>query len=60
VQVGAVHELVGNALVMKDEKDRTNDLRGEPFVGSEAGGAEAGQETGDAPQAAVMEGKDDA
>jgi Fe-S oxidoreductase len=36
VQVGAVHELVGNALVMKDEKDRVNDLRGEPFVNQPA------------------------
>jgi len=32
VQVGSVHELVANALVMKDEKDRTTDLRGETFL----------------------------
>jgi Fe-S oxidoreductase len=41
VQLGAVHELVGNALVMKGEK-RTTDLRGEPLPGLEAkAGAEA-------------------
>jgi Fe-S oxidoreductase len=33
VQVGGVHEMVGNALVMKEEKERTTDLRGEPFAG---------------------------
>ncbi len=32
VQIGAVHELVGNALIMTGEKNRENDLRGEPFV----------------------------
>ena len=31
VEVGGIHELVGNALVMKGERDRTTDLRGEPF-----------------------------
>jgi Fe-S oxidoreductase len=31
VEVGGVHELVGNALVMRGEKERTTDLRGEPF-----------------------------
>jgi Fe-S oxidoreductase len=31
VDVGGVHELVGNALVMKGEKERTTDLRGEPM-----------------------------
>jgi len=35
VEVGGVHELLGNALVMKGEKPRTTDLRGEPLVGSE-------------------------
>ena len=35
VQVGAVHELVGNALVMKGGKARTTDLRGEPLQGVE-------------------------
>jgi len=33
VGVGAVHELVGNALIMKGEKTDRTDLRGEPFVG---------------------------
>lgn len=31
VEVGGVHELVGNALVMKGEKERTTNLRGEPL-----------------------------
>jgi len=31
VEVGALHELVGNALIMTGEKNRTNDLRGDPF-----------------------------
>jgi Fe-S oxidoreductase len=31
VEVGGVHELVGNALVMKGEKERTTDLRSEPL-----------------------------
>ncbi|MFH2036919.1 MAG: sulfate reduction electron transfer complex DsrMKJOP subunit DsrK [Candidatus Zixiibacteriota bacterium] len=35
VQVGAVHELIGNALVMKGEKPDRTDMRGEPFVGKE-------------------------
>jgi len=35
VQVGSVHELVGNALVLTGEKDRTTDLRGEPLPGKE-------------------------
>ncbi|MGE5346980.1 MAG: sulfate reduction electron transfer complex DsrMKJOP subunit DsrK [Acidithiobacillales bacterium] len=34
VGVSGVHELVGNALVMKGEKARTTDLRGIPFAGS--------------------------
>ena len=42
VEVGALHELVGNALVMKDEKDRTKDLRGEPFVNQQASEEAAG------------------
>jgi len=33
VGVTGVHELVGNALVMKGEKERTTDLRGEPPEG---------------------------
>jgi len=32
VQVGSVHELVGNALIMKGEKADRTDLRGQPFV----------------------------
>jgi Fe-S oxidoreductase len=36
VDVAGVHELVGNALVMKDEKERTTDLRGEPLPQAEA------------------------
>jgi len=31
VEVGGVHELVGNALVMSGEKERTTDLRGNPL-----------------------------
>jgi len=31
VEVGGVHELVGNALVIKGEKERTTNLRGEPL-----------------------------
>ena len=32
VEVAGVHELVGNALVMKGERERTTDLRGEPMA----------------------------
>jgi Fe-S oxidoreductase len=32
VEVAGVHELVGNALVMKGERRRTTDLRGEPLA----------------------------
>jgi len=35
VEVTGVHELVGNALVMKGEKKREKSLRGEPLVGGE-------------------------
>jgi Fe-S oxidoreductase len=31
IEVCGVHELLGNALVMKGEKERTTDLRGEPL-----------------------------
>jgi Fe-S oxidoreductase len=31
VQVAGVHELLGNALVMTGEKERTTNLRGEPL-----------------------------
>jgi Fe-S oxidoreductase len=34
VEVGGVHELVGNALIMKGEKERTTDLRSEPLNGT--------------------------
>ena len=36
VEVGGVHELVGNALIMKGEKERTTDLRSEPLHQEEA------------------------
>jgi hypothetical protein len=32
VDVSGVHELVGNALIMEGENERTTDLRGEPLV----------------------------
>jgi len=35
VEVTGIHELVANALVMKGEKERTVDLRGEPLGGKE-------------------------
>ncbi|MFH0899898.1 MAG: (Fe-S)-binding protein [Pseudomonadota bacterium] len=46
VEVAGVHELLGNALVMKGEKERTTDLRGEPLkpeadADATAAGAEA-------------------
>jgi hypothetical protein len=33
VAVMGVHELLANALVMRGEKERTTDLRGEPLTG---------------------------
>jgi hypothetical protein len=36
VEVAGVHELVGNALVMKGGKERSVDLRGEPRLAEEA------------------------
>ena len=36
VDVAGVHELVGNALIMRGEKERTTDLRGEPLEQTEA------------------------
>ena len=39
VEVAGVHELVGNALVMKGERPRTTDLRGEPLAGGGDGDA---------------------
>ncbi|HMK43903.1 MAG TPA: (Fe-S)-binding protein [Dissulfurispiraceae bacterium] len=38
VRVAGTHELVGNALVMKGEKERTVDLRNEPLPGKSEGG----------------------
>jgi hypothetical protein len=35
VKVTGLHELVANALVMKGEKERTIDMRGEPLPGIE-------------------------
>ncbi len=35
VEVGGLHELVGNALVMKGEKERLTDLRNNPLPGKE-------------------------
>ncbi len=35
VEVAGVHELVGNALVMKGEAERPTDLRGEPLPDKE-------------------------
>jgi Fe-S oxidoreductase len=35
VEVAGVHELVGNALVLKGERERTTNLRGEPLTGGE-------------------------
>ncbi len=32
VEVGGVHEMVGNALIMKGEKERETDLRGQPLL----------------------------
>ncbi|RPJ22881.1 MAG: (Fe-S)-binding protein, partial [Planctomycetaceae bacterium] len=34
VEVAGVHELLGNALVMTGEKERTKNLRGEPLHGA--------------------------
>ncbi|HEX9022106.1 MAG TPA: (Fe-S)-binding protein [Nitrospirota bacterium] len=36
VKVAGLHELVANALVMKGEKERTTDLRGEPLPSAQA------------------------
>jgi Fe-S oxidoreductase len=35
VGVSGVHELVGNALILEGEQERTTDLRGEPLLGME-------------------------
>jgi hypothetical protein len=39
VVVGGVHEMVGNALIMKGQHDRPTDLRGRPY---EQNGKEGG------------------
>lgn len=41
VEVAGVHELLGNALVMTGEKERTTDLRGEPLAIAESEEAHA-------------------
>jgi Fe-S oxidoreductase len=38
IKVAGVHELVGNALVMRGEKERATDLRGEPLTETEGNG----------------------
>jgi len=35
MEVGGIHELVGNALILDGEKERETDLRGEPLPGKE-------------------------
>ena len=35
VEIGGIHELVGNALILDGEKERETDLRGEPLPGKE-------------------------
>ena len=35
VEVGGIHEMVGNALIMRGENERTTDLRGTPLKGKE-------------------------
>jgi len=35
VTVGGIHEMVGNALIMEGETERTTDLRGQPLIGKE-------------------------
>jgi hypothetical protein len=35
MEVGGIHELVGNALIMTGEKERKLDMRGDPFAGKE-------------------------
>jgi len=51
VEIGGIHELVGNALVMKGEKKRTTDLREQPLLGVEqevGAGVDTGGDTGGA------------
>jgi Fe-S oxidoreductase len=35
IRITGLHELVGNALILKGEKERTTDLRGDPLPGKE-------------------------
>ena len=35
VEVGGIHEMLGNALIMTGENERTTDLRGTPLMGKE-------------------------
>ena len=37
IEVAGVHELIGNALVLRGEKERTTNLRGEPLTPNENG-----------------------
>ncbi|MFP4368185.1 MAG: sulfate reduction electron transfer complex DsrMKJOP subunit DsrK [Candidatus Kapaibacterium sp.] len=52
VEVGGIHEMVGNALIMKGEKERITDLRGQelPYVTQETAGPQnndSGKEVND-------------
>lgn len=49
MEVGGIHEMVGNALVMKGEIPRTADLRGEPLPYMEEAVAEEPGANGDTP-----------
>ncbi len=44
VEVGGVHEFVGNALILEGEKERTLDLREEPLPGKEEAGKEEAED----------------
>ena len=44
VEVCGVHELVGNALILEGEKERTLDLREEPIPGREEAGKEEAED----------------
>jgi hypothetical protein len=61
VEIGGVHELVGNALVMEGERPRTMDLRQQPLMGvteDAAKGAESGAKEGAEPDSPAVPGKD--
>jgi Fe-S oxidoreductase len=51
VEVGGVHELVGNALVVKGEQERTTNLRGEPLDSSISPSPLAGEGGGEGEKA---------